>query len=478
MSQFNPENDPLVIMPDKNRPSGCRILLTFLLVFAMLAVSASGAIWFFFFRDQPQETIPVTAVPTKIAATAEVVESEPTSLPATVNPAEVVNQIVYVDETGQVVAIEPDGSNARQLTDTQQRFQFPTWSPDGRFVATIGSDVTGTGLFVLSAAKTRQAIQPLYADRRNAPFYLFWSPDSNQVSFLASNSDGIGLHLVQADGSADSRLLTVGGPLYWAWTADSRQILIHSGFAGEASRLELIEADGNGTGEAIAAPGYFQAPGISADGRYLAYAEEINGISSQLVVVDRQTGAMEQQRHAGQVALAWSPTANQIAFINGTEQNDGSFIGPLRLLDAATGEVRVLSRASIVAFFWSPDGRYLAAFSLVRRNEGDINAWAGKDVAAKRNQQQNLPRLRLLVYDVSNDEGRFLFDFVPTLPFARQFLPYFDQYALSHTLWSPNSDALVLSMEVNDRNQIFTINIATGQKRFLANGLMPFWSPK
>ena len=166
-------------------------------------------------------------------------ESEPTATAVNVSPAagsgDTINRIVYIDGTGQIVSLGPDGNDERQLTSAQQRFQFPAWSPDGRSIAAIGADQTGAGLFVVAdeGQESETALEPLYADRRNGPFYLYWSPDSTQVSFLASHPDGMGLHLVQADGSADSRLLTIGGPLYWQWTADSRQMLIHSGFAGK-----------------------------------------------------------------------------------------------------------------------------------------------------------------------------------------------------------------------------------------------------
>jgi TolB protein len=492
MSEFEPGNDPFVVMPEpKNRPSGCRIFLTIFVVLALIGMSASGAIWYFFYREQPQPVQPdpiveATAVPTESNLANEEneeteIESEPVATELALPTAEsgaTVNRIVYVNDRGQIIALGPDGSDERQLTDAQQRFQFPAWSPDGRSIAAIGVDRAGAGLFVLSDDSTEVAPVPLYADQNEGPFYLYWSPDSSQVSFLASHPDGMGLHLVQADGTADSRLLTIGGPLYWQWTADSQQMLIHSGFSGEASRLELITADGDGTGDAIAAPGFFQAPGISADGRYLAYAEENPSGSSRLAIVDIQTDAVEQQRHAGLVAMAWSPTANQLAFTNGSEPDSSSFVGPLRLMDAATGEVRLLSSEPIVAFFWSPDGRYLAALSISRSGEGDINAQAAKDVFGKLGRQQNLPRLRLLVYDVTTDEGRLLFSFVPTITFVTQFLPFFDQYALSHRLWSPDSSALVLPMVENGRNEIFIINVVSGQKQFLAEGSMPFWSPR
>lgn len=485
MNDYDPDNSPLVVMSEtRKRPHGCWIAFSIFLVLVLVGTSASGAIWYFLLREQPESVAPdellaATAVPHESTTAEQTLSATPvpaaTAVPV---PEDAVNRIVFVNGEGQLVSLAPDGSDEHVLTDAQQRFQFPAWSPDGRFVAAVGTDRTGAGLFVLDDSEAEAAPLPLYADPRDGPFYLYWSPDSRQVSFLASHPDGMGLHVVQADGSADSHLLTTGGPLYWQWTADSRQMLIHSGFAGEDSRLELVAADGTGNGDTLAAPGFFQAPGISADGRYLAYAEEISGANSRLVVLDTQSDNEVQQRHAGIVALAWSPTANQLAFTNGSAPDSRSFVGPLRLLEAATGEIRVLSQEPIVAFFWSPDGRYLAAISILRSGEGDINAQGSKTAVGKRATQQNLPRLRLLVYDVTAGEGRLLFEFVPTFTFATQFLPFFDQYALSHRLWSPQSDALVLPMVADGRNQIFIINITTGQKRFLAEGLMPFWSPR
>lgn len=53
MSEFEPGNGPLVAMPEPKRPSGCRIALTLLVVGALLLMSASGAIWYFFSGSSP-----------------------------------------------------------------------------------------------------------------------------------------------------------------------------------------------------------------------------------------------------------------------------------------------------------------------------------------------------------------------------------------------------------------------------------------
>jgi hypothetical protein len=41
------------------------------------------------------------------------------------------------------------------------------------------------------------------------------------------------LHVVPADASAENRELTIGGPMYWQWSADGRDMLVHNGFSGE-----------------------------------------------------------------------------------------------------------------------------------------------------------------------------------------------------------------------------------------------------
>ena len=324
MTNFDPGTEPLVAMPEQKRPSGCRIVLTLLVVFALLFMSASGAIWYFFFRGQadPPDEIDAPIVEATAVSPqhpdATIAEAD-LSTPMATADDDSINRIVYIGATGQVMTLAPDGSDERQLTSGSLRYQFPAWAPNGRAIAAIGVNRSGAGLFVLSdEADAEDELEPLYADGEQGPFYLYWSPDSSQVGFLATHPDGMGLHLVSADGLAESRLLTTGGPLYWQWAANSEEMLIHSGFSGEASRLEIVSAGGDGTGDTVALPGFFQVPGISADGRYLAYAEALTD-SSSVTILDTESEDVVQQRHAGLVAMSWSPTANLLAFTNGTE---------------------------------------------------------------------------------------------------------------------------------------------------------------
>ncbi len=391
------------------------------------------------------------------------------------------DRIAFINNSGGIATISPNGEKLRTLTQSGQRFQFPAWSPEGARIAAIGVSREGAGVYIVEDGEGETAVNERYFSRFLSPIYLYWSPDGRYLSFIANHTDGgLALYLTQAEGSPNPRILSTGSPFYWHWFSSSEQMLIHSGGAGENARLALLDVNGGGLDENIAAPGSFQSPAISANGRFWAYAEEQQGGNSWLTVWDQQTGAIERRRHAGLVAMGWSPTADHLAVISGRpDAND--FYGPLRLFDLQAETETLLTRDTVLAFFWSPDGRYLAYISLKRQVE-DLQV-GGKGSAAKTAaisytpaQEQNAHRFQLHLVEVASGETRLLTEYTPTFLFLSQFLPFFDQYAHSHRLWSPDSRALVLPMRLDGRNQIVVIPADGTPYRPIANGDMPFWS--
>lgn len=439
------------------------LAVVMLLIVGLSWSAISGVVWFW--ERAREETAVITPIAPETSLAADLFTL------STPDPAHAVNRIVFVNPDGQIETIAPDGSDRRQISEGAVRFQFPTWSPTGEYVAAIG----GSAVYrLVDSVVTDQ--EELYASRRASPFYLYWSPDGRYLSFLANHAQGISLNLVGVSGESESRLLQVGSPLYWDWTADSSQILMHTGFAGEDARLALFDINAGRSGPNVAAPGLFQAPDISGNGRYWAFAELDENGSSWLVAADSQTGAVQRQRHAGLVALGWSPAADQLAFIS-TGAERMNFTGPLRLMDAATGEVRLISREPVAAFFWSPDGRYLATITSIEGLEGDIARGNGRRHVSKSTRQQHPDiLLNLALIDVATGEKNHLTTFQPTLTFITQFLPFFDQYALSHRLWSPDSRALVLPVQEDGGEYVKVIPIDGSPPQQLAEGDMPFWS--
>lgn len=391
-------------------------------------------------------------------------------------PKASVGRIAFIRPDGQLATMNSDGSDLRRLTDEALEFGFPAWSPDGQQVAVVGG---GKVLLVSVADGTSNVGRSLeaYDNSAEAPFYLYWSPDSRHVAFLANHPDGIALHLVQSQGNeAASRLLTMGQPFYWDWAPTADQLFIHSGGSGSDARMEIIDLQGAPVDKDLGAAGIFQAPGISFDGRFKAFAVLDENGSSHLAVQGVNGESQQYEPHFGQLALAWSPRENLLAYRS--PRLDGSFSGgPLRLVDPRTGNNVLLSGRDVLAFFWSPDGRTIAYFSLPR-NLGDVRvATAGKETFRARSQKQHDElRLELWAVDVASGQQRRLAEFTPTAVFLGQFLPFFDQYALSHRIWSPNSDALVLPVFEDDRSQIAVVPVGRGQIAYLADGVSAFWS--
>lgn len=469
-------------------------LIAVVAILGMMGSGIAGLSWLFTREAARNGAAEPEAVVIDVTATSDASADEendatktavsPATPPPTLDERELtVNRIVFVNGEGQVGTVNPDGEEQRLLTNTSRRFQFPAWSPDGRRLAAIASERGGAAIYVMTDEADSEPAS-VYSSSTESPFYLYWAPDSEQISFLANHPDApMALHLVPASGG-ESRMVSTGGPFYWDWAADSRQILIHTGFSGAEASLALVDAESIEIEDDIAPPGYFQAPGISADGRFWAYAEVAAGGNSRIVVASAEDGKKFRERHSGIAVLGWSPTENKLAYVSSAEADGDGFFGPLRLMDAETGEVTLLSRERVLAYFWSPDGRYIAYLSLTNRNDNEINAGlfpketGGKAPGvAKIARQRRLPTFNLSIIDVETGAGRVvLTGFQPSLLFISQFLPFFDQYALSHQIWSPASDALVLPIVENGRSQIFVVPTNGGQKRLIADGTVAFWS--
>lgn len=474
------------------RRHGCLFLAVTVLVVLSL-IGSSLAAWFVLARQTRTPAVPTLAAPREATvAPATLVAALPTLAPPTPAPAAIVpqsvaepliNRIVIINAEGQVETISPTGADSRVLTSGGESifFQFPTWSPDGGRVAVIGSRLSGGAIYVLpdQTPPPVEAESQVYFSADETPIYLYWSPDSGHLAFLSNQPrNQMGLKVIDDGGTGESRLLASGAPFYWDWSDDGRQLLIHSG-ASRAATLSLIDLQGAVQAANVAIPGAFQAPGIAAGGRYWAFAEASEG-QSALAIVDTQTGERRTFELSDSLALGWSPAGDQIAFTNASAGNH-PFWGPLRVLDVASGQIRLLTRTTVLAFFWSPDGRSIAFITLNEGPDEDgVNALARTRTLARQTHpaQSNTGFLNLSVVDVASGEGLRLLDFQPTLVFLTQFLPFFDQYALSHSLWSPDSSALVLPVREEGGNAILVVPAAGGRPSFLAEGDIAFWSQR
>jgi TolB protein len=386
-------------------------------------------------------------------------------------------RIAYIAADKQLYTMAPDGSDRNKLTGNGGSYQFPAWSPDGSQIAVV----SGGTLYSFQdrdGAEDSGAFRILYQDDADRPFYLYWAPDGSAVSFLTNHADGLALHLATIESPPQSRALAFGQPFYWDWDPGGEEILIHSGLSGEEARLAFLNREAGDVGRNIADPGMFQAPGISYDGHFWAYAQSGPAGRSHLTIqgVDGESFLQEQER--GVIAMSWSPAEQLLAYI-GSSDRQPAFYGPLQIVSAESGDRRILVSETVIAFFWSPDGRAIAYLKLVDLIEDSVQVDSktnSKESLSKPANQEHRLRLELWVIDISEGEPRWLTSFEPSRVFMSQFLPYFDQYALSHRIWSPSSDALIVPMQEDDRSRLYVVPVDGGNALPVASGDIGFWS--
>jgi TolB protein len=272
-------------------------------------------------------------------------------------------------------------------------------------------------------------------------------------------------------------------------------MLIHTGGNGHLARLLSIDIHSADRYEGFGRPGLFQAPGIAPSGRYWAFDEEDSDGGRHLVITSHTRETRLALEHVGGVAFGWSPTSDLLAYICPT-RSFHHFYGPLRLFDVASQQQRILADETVLAFFWSPDGQQIAYLTMATAPPlAHAGGWApGNGVSSNgqrngsnghmppphtsvRPSTEDDPILNMWVVDVQSNQRRLLTAFQPSEEFVTQFMPFFDQYILSHRLWSPASDALVLSIVADQRPQVMIMPLNGDQPRIIAEGSMAFWSP-
>lgn len=454
-----------------------------------------------------------TPIPTTTSPTAKALPPTSTAEPEATAPpsssargtqtdvtAEIPGRLVLITKEGQMATVDPDGGNLRQLTSAGL-YQFPAWSPDSQRIAVIGNTTAGSGVFT-TADETDNLLIPIYNE--SSPIYLYWHPDSQQVSFIANHPDGLALRLAPADASAESTVLATGQPFYWQWLSPERAATHASG-----DMLRFVDVAGNGDPTGLGRGGFYQSPAVSAEANYFAYSERIAPAvgapseneneneggedeggedgepSRQLVVWDAASETeLFSQMHRGALAMSWNPTAPQLAYTSPTQPEErGLSFGPLRLYDVAAQSERLLTNERVLAFFWSPDGRFIAYITVQSR--ANQQAEAAKTRVGKWSHINDRQRglLTLSIVDVATGIRQPLYSYRPTLIFLNQFMPFFDQYAHSHRLWSPDSQYLVIPAlfdgETADDvpvNRVMLIPISGQPAMPIAEGVTAFWS--
>ncbi len=392
-------------------------------------------------------------------------------------------RIALVDAGGAVVTMDERGGAVLRHPVDGVAFQFPAWSPDGSRVAAVGSSTSFGGIYVFQArdaagADLVTATEPIvaYKSPESPPFYLYWSPDSRHVTFLTQESVGLSLRVAPADGSAPASVLRQGAPLYWDWV-DPALALVNVGAGSADGFLGEVGLDGTAR-EPTARASLFRSPAMTGDGSHRAYMIDTADGTASIVVESHDGSNRHEIAVPGLAAFSFTRAGTSLAFIapdvRGGQPADLP-IGALRVVDVASGAVRTIQEGLLVAFFWSPDGRTIATLRIPAPGENEFASLGGRPPPVAVDSGYDLS---LAFVDVATGEVRSKKTVRVTNLFGLQILPFFDQYARSHRVWSPDSATIALPLVSFDGVDGVVVLPADGSdQRRLSDGEMGFWSP-
>jgi TolB protein len=375
-------------------------------------------------------------------------------------------RLVVIGEDGNLYLMEA-GEEPQALTSdalamedglSGRVYSHPTWSPTGwlsyvRAEVLPGKEPT---LDVLAVRPGEGEPVSLLSTTEDSYLYGYWSPAAcatgaqcGQFAFLMSDDANMALHLAEVntggEGLASEKTVGRARPFYYSWAPDGGSML----WFRNGEDLAIYDVNDDEVGESLPdTPGVFQAPAWSpVDERLLFAGSGEDG--NQMVIADNDKRTQLGPPIKGLIFFSWSPDGRQVAYASG-----GYPLSDLTVTGADGGEGHsVVDVDDIVSFFWSPDSTRLA-FVSVEDYAQPLPEVRRIGVLAHPAAQVDEPTFVLVwhVLDVETGQTTRLAEFLPT-PAQFYILQYFDQYAQSHRVWSPDGRYLVYAHQPPDQGK-------------------------
>ncbi|HZY59990.1 MAG TPA: hypothetical protein VFE56_09515 [Candidatus Binataceae bacterium] len=349
------------------------------------------------------------------------------------------------------------------------QYNWPTFAPDGSQVAYSSKQrAGGSSAYGIHAYNLARRAAVTIFQSPDQPIYLSWLPGGHQLFFLVSDGETLKLMLAEAREGRPVRVILTGLPLFFDWNQALAELAFHyvpaQGSGPEQIGLMSVTDHDQRVVKVIAkgaAP--FRNPAWSPDKSHLAYVVDKHNGQVALVIANGDGSSSREMVGLAprDTSFTWTPDSKRLAFSTQRSEGSMSYDG-VNLLDVASGNISTLVSDPVIAYNFSPDGRWLAYIGLTEQ----ANTWNVIELGGK-----------------SRKLGNFVATHTESVAYR-----YFDQYALSHRIWSPDSRALVfagtmlkegmaLPSGATPPPSIWLMPVDGGPAQTLADGEVAFWSP-
>lgn len=358
-------------------------------------------------------------------------------------------RLAIVDQDGALAVHTAGGELVATLTDPGGEatvFQ-PVWSGPESIV--FVEQAGGAGSLVVTGI---DGIEQRRVEFATAPFYVYPRPggdgSADIVTLRNHLEGGLASEVIHDDGTVTA--LEGGFPFFFTWTDDG-SVVAHV----ESSSVDVVYPN---PAQIAARPGSFGAPGSRGDDVVLVRS---SGPVANLTLVagDESTDLATLRGPVHLVVGGDRVAVRSIAQDGGPGGIEAlaQTIPTLRpdalaVVGLDDGTVEIVATEGVVAFCWDPDGRRL--LHLVTGDEAELTWQVWEDGAVT--------------------------DYVSFLPDASWFanlVPFFDQYAQSMSLWSPDGSAFAFPGSVGGEFGVWVQHLDQSSPVRISSGSWVAWGP-